>query len=145
MVLVVLTPELNAVRSTIRLLTTGSDIGLRDKVRLILNRSDSGLGLDQLNAVLPNPIDAMIPSDGRLFVASVNSGKTILEMDSARGAPARRAIESLVDTIAAYGKGTPPKRSNTVLARLANLAGRRKSSPSDPTAQLRASINSRSS
>lgn len=105
-VLVVLTPELNVVRNTLRLLTIGRDIGLKDRARLVLNRSASGSGLDtkQVQSMLPNEIIGNIASDGRLFVSALNLGVTIFDIESAKSSAARRDLEALVHSVADFGR-----------------------------------------
>ena len=103
-IVVVLTPELGAVRNTLRLLTAGQQIGLNDRIRVVLNREDSGLELRQVQSVIPRPIVATVPSDGRLFVAAANLGVTIYDVDTGGRTAARRALEALARDVAAFGR-----------------------------------------
>ena len=121
MVLVVLCPELGMVRNTVRLLTTGKEIGLKDTLRIILNRADAGLDPKQVESVISRPIVSSIPSDEKLFMASSNAGLTVFEMDAARHAPARRALETLAREIftAAHPKAVKARGGNgSVLGKL---------------------------
>jgi pilus assembly protein CpaE len=116
-VLVVMTPELAVVRNTMRLLTTSSDIGLKERVRIVLNRADSGLEPKQVESIIPGPVAGHIPSDGNLFVSAANQGLTVFDLEKAGRAPARRALEALVTDVAEYGrpKTVRPQRSGGVL------------------------------
>ncbi len=122
-VLVICTPELGTVRNTLRLLTASGDIGLKDRIRIVLNRSDSGLEAKQVQSIIPRPIVAMIPSDGRLFVAAANLGQTVFDVDSSGRTAARRALESLVRDVAEYGR--PPKKAAKT-SMLGGLLGQRR-------------------
>lgn len=123
-VLVVLTPELGAVRNTMRLLTTSSDIGLKERVRLVVNRSDSGLDAKQIESIIPGPVAAHIPSDGHLFVAAANAGLTIFDIEKASRSPARRAMEGLVTDVAEYGRPKVTRQRSGMFGNFAGL-GRR--------------------
>jgi pilus assembly protein CpaE len=103
-IVVMLTPELGAVRNTLRLLTAGQQIGLNDRIRVVLNRSDAGLDLRQVQSVIPRPIVASIPSDGRLFVAAANLGVTVYDVDPGGRTAARRALEALARDVADFGR-----------------------------------------
>jgi pilus assembly protein CpaE len=120
-VLVIVTPELGTVRNTLRLLTASSDIGLKDRIRIVLNRSDSGLEAKQVQSIIPRPIIAMVPSDGRLMVAAANLGQTIFDVDSSGRTAARRALEALVRDVADYGR---PKTSRPKTGMLSGLLGK---------------------
>ena len=126
-VLVVLTPELGAVRNTLRLLTAAGQLGLNERVRMVLNRADAGLEVRQVQSVIPRPLAAAIPSDGRLFVAAANLGVTVYDVDTTSRTAARRALEALAREVADFGK---PKLSSSrprggVLGGLASLRGSR--------------------
>jgi pilus assembly protein CpaE len=103
-VLVVLTPELGAVRNTLRLLTASSQLGLNERVRIVLNRADAGLEVRQVQSVIPRPIAATVPSDGRLFVAAANLGVTVYDVDTTARTAARRALEALARDVAEFGR-----------------------------------------
>lgn len=124
-ILVVMTPELSCVRNTMRLLTTGADIGLKERIRIVLNRAESGLDPKQIESIIPSPVAAQIPSDGRLFVAASNSGMSVFEMENASRAPARRALENLVRDVAAYGRPQPKGNRNGLLSSVGSLISRR--------------------
>src|SRR5439155_22071538 len=115
-IVVVLTPELGAVRSTLRLLTAGIQLGMNERVRLVLNRADSGLDLRQVNSVIARPIVATVPSDGRLFVAAANLGVTVFDVDPTGKTAARRALEALVRDVADFGRTRPGQTRDGVLA-----------------------------
>lgn len=120
-VLVVLTPELGAVRNTLRLLTASSQIGLNDRIRIVLNRADAGLEVRQVQSVLPRPISALVPSDGRLFVAAANLGVSVFDVDQNGRTQARRALESLAREVAEYGRPRQARAKPGMLAGLSTL------------------------
>ncbi|MBI4492024.1 MAG: AAA family ATPase [Chloroflexi bacterium] len=100
LVLVVMTPEFGSLRNTVRLLTIDSAIGLSGRVRVVLNRSNAGLEVKQVKSVIPRPMIAEVPSDGRLFQAAWSRGATVFEVDPAGHTQARQALEALVRDVA---------------------------------------------
>ena len=134
-VLVVLTPELGAVRNTLRLLTASAQIGLTDRIRIVLNRSDAGLEMRQVQAVIPRPVGATIPSDGRLFVSAANLGVTVYDVDPSGRTAARRSLEALAREVYEFGRpkmerpkggmlsGTSPPAEPRRLARHGSRSG----------------------
>ncbi|PZR62499.1 MAG: hypothetical protein DLM71_06730 [Chloroflexi bacterium] len=86
----------------------------RDKVRLIINRSDTALGIriNDVEASIRRPIDGSIVSDGRLAVLAVNRGVPFVV--SHPESPLARDIVKLARSIAgkpAAVKHKPAKRS----------------------------------
>jgi MinD-like ATPase involved in chromosome partitioning or flagellar assembly len=134
-VYVVATPELAALRNTQRLLNVSRQLGFAARVRLVLNRADHGLTVEQVQAVLPLPVDVEVPGDGPGFVAAANLGLTAFDAGSRVSPRARRALEHLVRQVDAFGRPdapaaeaaegeAPPRKRQGWLARPLWTAGR---------------------
>jgi pilus assembly protein CpaE len=81
----------------------------RDKVRLVINRSDSsqGIRIPDVEASIRRPVDATVISDGRLAVLAVNRGVPFVV--SHPDAALSRDIVKLAQGLAA-GNGTTPDK-----------------------------------
>ena len=77
-VLLVTTLDLLSLNNTRTVLETLQQLNFPfEKIRLVLNRADSKVGItpEDVEATLDLPISVHIPSDGRVVVTSVNDGK----------------------------------------------------------------------
>ncbi len=107
-VLVVFTPEVSAVRHTVRLLRLAPDLGLQERLLLVLNRANSGLALDQIETLLERRIDAQLVSAGRAVLDAANRGRTLVEADSKLAEPITRDFTHLA---ALVHEQVPPPRA----------------------------------
>ena len=76
-VLVVTSLDLTSIKTTRQFLAVADRIGYTpDKLRLVLNRSDSphGIGLDELEGSLGRKVDYLVVSDGRAVLHAMNNG-----------------------------------------------------------------------
>ncbi len=73
-ILLVVTPEVGALRNAAQFLTVARDLGLRDVVRVVVNRENSGVSATDVVAALGMPISASVISDGRRAVLASNEG-----------------------------------------------------------------------
>jgi pilus assembly protein CpaE len=78
-ILVPVTPDVPAIRAAVQLRDIGVELGLRDKLALIVNRANSGVSVEDLERTVGMPSLALIRSAGLLFVRAANEGRTVIE------------------------------------------------------------------
>lgn len=122
-ILVVLTLEIHAIRSTRRALEIFDRLGYpRRKVRLVVNRWSKNIDLDQkqVEDFLGERVIAFIQSDYRAAVESINLGQPLIE--SAPGSPVAADLHALAgklfaDTIEYSAPAPTGKRFNSIFRR----------------------------
>ncbi|CAA9302587.1 MAG: hypothetical protein AVDCRST_MAG77-5788 [uncultured Chloroflexi bacterium] len=113
LVLVVLTPELVALRNAARLLRLTAQLGYpAEKLMLVVNRADTSRMITTavVEEQLRRAVSAAIPSDGRALVEAMNAGELLVEIYSK--SPVAAAIGSLAGEVARHfgwdsGVGAP--------------------------------------
>ncbi len=78
-ILVPVTPDLPAMRAAIQLKEVAAEIGVRDRLAMIINRANSGVSVADMEATVGLPAMAHIRSAGLHFVWSSNAGKTLID------------------------------------------------------------------
>ena len=78
-ILVPVTPDLPAMRAAIQLKDVAAEIGVKDRLAMIVNRANSGVTVADMEATVGLPMLAQIRSAGMQFVWSSNAGKTLIE------------------------------------------------------------------
>jgi Flp pilus assembly CpaE family ATPase len=78
-ILVPVTPDLPAMRAAIQLKEVAAEIGVRDRLAMIINRANSGVSVADMEATVGLPAMAQIRSAGMHFVWSSNAGKTLID------------------------------------------------------------------
>lgn len=112
-ILVVLTLEIHAIRSTRRALEIFDRLGYpRKKVRLVVNRWSKNIELDQkqIEGFLGERVIAFIQSDYRAAVNSINLGQPLIE--SAPGSTVTADLYNLAGKVFADKIETPPPTNN---------------------------------
>jgi pilus assembly protein CpaE len=79
-ILVPVTPDLPAIRAVVQLRDVADELGMRDRLALIVNRANSGVSVADLERTVAIPAYAQIRSDGMLLVKAANEGRTVVEM-----------------------------------------------------------------
>ena len=88
-----------------------------EAIGLILNRaSNMGLKTSELAQILPYPLWAQVPSDGRLAISAVNAGLPFVL--STKRAPISRAILGLAEKLAGELLGVSAEKKRSWLGRL---------------------------
>ena len=105
-ILLVVTPEMGALHNTARFLGLAERLGLADKISLILNRSNSGIDIQDLSRMLGMPVACGVVSAGRMMLEAVNEGTTLFAMDPARRERITQDLASVVELVA--GREQPP-------------------------------------
>jgi pilus assembly protein CpaE len=123
-ILVPVTPDLPAMRAAIQLKDVAAEIGVRDRLAMIINRANSGVTVADMEATVGLPAMAQIRSAGLHFVWSANAGKTLIEKFPKH--PVAQDFEHLADRMMSLHQGTPaPERSRDAGSLLKSLFGRR--------------------
>lgn len=78
-ILVPVTPDVPALRAAIQLRDVAVDLGIRDRLAMIVNRANSGVGVADMERAIGMPALALIRSGGLLFVHATNEGRTVIE------------------------------------------------------------------
>jgi pilus assembly protein CpaE len=79
-ILVPVTPDVPAIRAAVQLAGVASELGIRERLALVINRANSGVSVTDLERTVGMPALAQIRSGGMLFVRAANEGRTVIEM-----------------------------------------------------------------
>jgi pilus assembly protein CpaE len=79
-ILVPVTPDVPALRAAVQLRDVAVEMGLQDRLALIVNRANSGVSVADMERTVGMDALALIRSGGLLFVRAANVGRTIIDM-----------------------------------------------------------------
>jgi pilus assembly protein CpaE len=79
-ILVPVTPDVPAIRAAVQLTDYADELGVRDRLALVINRANSGVTVADMERTVGMPSLALIRSGGLLFVRAANEGRTVIEM-----------------------------------------------------------------
>jgi len=79
-ILVPVTPDVPAIRAAVQMADYATELGVRDRLALVINRANSGVAVADLERTVGMPSIALIRSGGLLFVRAANEGRTVIEM-----------------------------------------------------------------
>jgi pilus assembly protein CpaE len=123
-ILVPVTPDLPAMRAAIQLKDVAAEIGVKDRLAMIINRANSGVTVADMEETVGLSAVAHIRSAGLHFVWSSNAGKTLI--DKFPKHPAAQDFEHLADRLLAVHAGQPaPQRQRDSSSLLKSLFGRK--------------------
>lgn len=123
-ILVPVTPDLPAMRAAIQLKEVADELGVRDRLSMIINRANSGVPVADMEQTVGLSAIAHIRSAGLHFVWAANAGKTLIEKFPRD--PAAQDFEHLANRLMAIQAGAPaPERTRAHGSMLKNLFGRR--------------------
>jgi MinD-like ATPase involved in chromosome partitioning or flagellar assembly len=105
-ILLVVTPEMGAMHNTARFLGLAERLGHTKKIRLVLNRSNSGISAEDLERTLGMTVACGVVSAGRMMLDAVNEGTTIFAMDPTHRERITQDLGSIVELVA--GREQPP-------------------------------------
>jgi len=100
-ILVPVTPDVPAIRAAVQLADIASELGIRERLALVINRANSGVAVADMERTVGMPSYALIRSGGLLFVRAANEGRTVIEMFP------REKISEDFDALADRIMGTP--------------------------------------
>ena len=79
-ILVPVTPDVPAIRAAVQLTDYAEEVGVRDRLALVINRANSGVTVADMERTVGMPSLALIRSGGLLFVRAANEGRTVIDM-----------------------------------------------------------------
>ena len=79
-IMVPVTPDLPAIRAAIKLVEVADELGVRDRLSLIVNRAQSGVSVADLERAVGLPSFGQIRSGGMLVVRALNEGRALVEI-----------------------------------------------------------------
>jgi pilus assembly protein CpaE len=79
-ILVPVTPDVPALRAAVQLRDLATELGIADRLALVVNRANSGVSVADMERTVGMPAMALIRSGGLLFVRAANEGRTVIEM-----------------------------------------------------------------
>ncbi|MDP9468690.1 MAG: AAA family ATPase [Chloroflexota bacterium] len=77
-IFLVVTPEVGPLRNAAQFLEVAREVGLGDIVKVIVNRANHGVSMDDIAETLGKPVSAMIVSNGPKAVAAANEGTPMI-------------------------------------------------------------------
>lgn len=123
-ILVPVTPDLPAMRAAIQLKEVAAEIGVRDRLAMIINRANSGVTVADMEATVGLPAMAQIRSAGLHFVWSANAGKTLIDKFPKHAVA--HDFENLADRLLSPQTGVAaPDRARDTGSLLRGLFGRK--------------------
>jgi pilus assembly protein CpaE len=79
-ILVPVTPDVPALRAAVQLRDLAQELGIRDRLAMVVNRANSGVSVLDMEKTVGLPALALIRSGGLLFVRAANEGRTVIDM-----------------------------------------------------------------
>jgi len=79
-ILVPVTPDVPALRAAVQMRDVASELRIRDRLAMVVNRANSGVSVADMERTVGMPAMAQIRSGGLLFVHAANAGRTVIEM-----------------------------------------------------------------
>lgn len=122
-ILVPVTPDLPAMRAAIQLKEVAVEVGVRDRLSLVINRANSGVTVKDMEETIGLQAMAHIRSAGLHFVWSSNAGMTLI--DKFPRHPATQDFEHLAERLIAVHMGAPMPEPAKAGSLLKNLFGRK--------------------
>jgi Flp pilus assembly CpaE family ATPase len=121
-ILVPVTPDVPALRAAVQLRDLSAELGITDRLAMIVNRANSGVTVADMEKTVGLPALAQIRSGGLLFVRAANEGRTVSDMF-----PREKVAEDfdeLADRVLGVPKTAPAYRSPFRLFSRPKLAAR---------------------
>ena len=78
-IIVPITPDVPALRAGVQLASLATELGVRDKLSMVVNRANSGVSVADMERTVGMPALALIRSGGLLFVKAANEGHAVVE------------------------------------------------------------------
>ena len=122
-IIVPVTPDLPAMRAAIQLKEVAVEVGVRDRLAMVINRANSGVAVADMESTVGLPAIAHIRSAGLHFVHSANAGMTLI--DKFPKHQATQDFEHLANRLVAAYAGAPAPDRKATNSLLKNLFGRK--------------------
>ncbi len=78
-ILVPVTPDVPAIRAAIQLRDVSIDLGIRERLSMVVNRANSGVSVADMEKAIGMAAMSLVHSGGMLFVRAANEGKTVID------------------------------------------------------------------
>lgn len=79
-IMVPVTPDLPAIRAGLKLVEVAEELGVRDRLSLVVNRAQSGVSVGDIERAVGLPMFGQIRSGGMLVVRALNEGRSLVEI-----------------------------------------------------------------
>jgi pilus assembly protein CpaE len=79
-ILVPVTPDLPAIRAAVQFTDVASELDVRDRLAMVINRANSGVPTTDIERTVGMDSLALVRSGGLLFVKAANVGRTVIDM-----------------------------------------------------------------
>ncbi len=119
-ILVPVTPDLPAIRAVVKLRDVADELGMRDRLTLIVNRAGTGVPVEDIEKAIGVPCYAEIRSAGLIVVKAGNEGRTLVEI-APRDA-ITRDFDILADRLLGRTTAQPAKAGLGIFGRLQQAA-----------------------
>ncbi len=96
-IIVPVTPDIPAIRAAVQMCDVATELGVRDRLAMVVNRVNSGVSIAQIEQVVGLKAMATIRSGGMSFVKAANEGRTVIDMFPKE--PVSRDFEGLADFV----------------------------------------------
>ena len=93
-ILVPVTPDVPAIRAAVQFSQVATELGVRDRLAMVVNRANSGVSVADMERTVGMPALAEIRSAGMIFVRAANEGRSAVEQF-----PKEKVIED-IETLA---------------------------------------------
>ena len=114
-IMVPVTPDLPAIRAVIKLVEVADELGVRDRLSLVVNRAQSGVSVPDLEQAVGLPSFGQIRSGGMLVVRALNEGRSLVEI-----APREKITQEfleLADSVLGVPRAVEPAKAGIRLFR----------------------------
>ena len=106
-ILVPVTPDLPAIRAVVKLRDVADELGMRDRLALIVNRVNTGVPVSDIEKAVGIATYAEIRSAGLVLVKASNEGRTLVEL--APRDPITQDFSALADRLLGRSTRQPEK------------------------------------
>jgi pilus assembly protein CpaE len=110
-ILVPVTPDLPAIRAAVQLTEVATELGIRERLAVVINRANSGVSVADIERAVGIPSIAQIRSGGMLFVKAANVGRTVIDLFPREKVAAD--FEALADRVLGIGDAEPARTEET--------------------------------
>jgi pilus assembly protein CpaE len=115
-ILVPVTPDLPAIRAVVKLREVADELGMRERLSLIINRSGTGVPTADVEQAIGIPAFGEVRSAGPMLVRANNEGRTLVELGPDAGIT--QDVSSLADRLLGRPITQPAKSGFRLFGRL---------------------------
>ncbi len=119
-ILMPITPDLPAIRAAVKLREVADELGMRNRLSLVVNRANSGVPTEDVERAVGIPAYATIRSAGPVMVRAANEGRSLVELAPKDGITTdfailadrvlgREAVQPVKTGFRLFGKSAPAR------------------------------------